>query len=261
MDNNKRKIAVVNFESTQDVMTNIDNIEKWLKKLVARGVDFVLFPELCITSYINSFSIHRSWDAIKFEAITKLNMISLNNPIMFSVGFPHDSHISQAIWSNGQMIGLHNKTKLGPSEKANFKCASGIDVTNIAGKFIGTSICYESHYPEISATYEDQGAHLLCFPFASPRETPDEKLDRFKIILRARAYDNTCFACACNSVGTYGDGKRYAGVALIVGPKGEIIAETSGYEEAFIEAEIDLDNIDRIKTSSMGYFRAKENFR
>lgn len=261
MDNNKRKIAVVNFESTQDVMTNIDNIEKWLKKLVERKIDFVLFPELCLTSYINSFSIHRSWDAVKLEAIERLNKISQSNPIMFSLGFPHDSYISQAIWSNGQMIGLHNKTKLGPSERENFKCARDIDVTNINGKFIGTSICYESHYPEISAKYEDQGAHLLCFPFASPRETPEEKLDRFKMIIRARAYDNTCFACACNSVGSYGDGERYAGVALIVGPKGEIIAETSGYDEDFIEAEIDLGTIDKIRTSSMGYFRAKENFR
>lgn len=261
MDKNKRKIAVVNFKSTQNVMANIDNIETWLKKLVDRNIDFVLFPELCITSYINSFSIHRKWDEVKMEAITRLNKISKDNPIMFSLGFPHDSYITQAIWSNGQIIGMHNKTKLAPSEKANFKHADDIDVTNIEGRFIGTSICYESHYPEISAKYEDQGAHLLCFPFASPRETPKEKLERFKIILRARAYDNTCYACACNAVGEYDDKEKYAGAALIVGPKGEIIAETCGYEEDFVEAEIDLSVLDKIKSSSLGYFRAKENFR
>jgi len=261
MDNNKRKIAVVNFESSQDVMANIANVERWLKKLVERNIDFVLFPELCITSYINSFSIHHLWDEIKVQAIMQLNKISSENPIMFSVGFPHDSHISQAIWNNGQMIGLHNKTKLGPSEKGSFKCADELHITNIQGKFIGTSICYESHYPEISSKYEDQGAHLLCFPYASPRETPEDKIERFKMIIRARAYDNTCYACCCNSVGEYGDGQKYAGAALIVGPKGEVIAETCGYEEDFIEAEIDLGEIDRIKSSAMGYFRAKENFR
>ena len=101
----------------------------------------------------------------------------------------------------------------------------------------------------------------MCFPFASPRETPDEKLDRFKMILRSRAYDNTCYACCCNAVGNYGDGQRYVGVALIVDPRGNVIAEACGYEEDFIEAEIDLGEIDRIKSSSMGYFRAKENFR
>jgi N-carbamoylputrescine amidase len=159
------------------------------------------------------------------------------------------------------MIGMHNKTKLGPSERANFKCANSLDVTNIDGKFMGTSICYESHYPEISSRYEDQGAHLLCFPFASPRETPEEKMERFKMIIRARAYDNSCFACACNAVGEYADGEKYAGVALIVGPKGEIIAETCAYDEDFIEAELDMSVIDNIRASSMGYFRAKENFR
>lgn len=261
MLNNKRKIAAVNFKSTNDIMENISNIERWLKILVEKEIDFVLFPELCITSYINSFSIHHVWDEIKQEAILQLNKISRENPIMFSVGFPNDSHISQAIWSEGQMIGLHNKTKLGPSERENFKYDDSLHVTNIKGNYIGTSICYESHYPEISAVYEDQGAELLCFPFASPRETLEEKSDRFKMIVCARAYDNTCYACACNCVGEYGEANKYAGVALIVDPKGHIMAETKGYEEAYVEAEIDLEAIRKIKSSAMGYFRAKENFR
>jgi len=262
MINNKIKIAAVNFKSSQDIFENINHLEEFLDILTKENVHFVLFPELSISSYCNNFSIHRKWDECKGEAIRKLNEISKKYDIIFSVGFPHDSHISQAVWYRGNMQALHHKTKLGPSEKANFKWGRDIHISNIEGFKFGTSICYESHFPEISAKYEEQGASLLCFPFASPRESLEEKDDRFKMILRARAYDNSCFAICCNSIGEYGSNKdKYAGVALIIDPKGKILAETKSYEETYIIAEMDLDIIENIKKSNMGYFRSEDNFR
>lgn len=259
MNNRKKKIALVNFESTSSIKANIAYMDKWLNHAVKMGADFVLFPELNVSSYINDPKLHEIWAEKGEEALRELEEISAKHDIVFSAGLPVDGHISQGVWYNGKMVGLHHKIKLGPSEKGNHKAGDKIEAVEADGMKLGINICYEGHFPEISAEYESQGADLLCFPYASPRETPQEKLDRFKIILRARAYDNSCFACACNSIGEYGDGKKFAGVALVVGPKGEVIAECCGYSEAYLEAEIDFAELDRIRESNMGYFRSKEN--
>lgn len=256
------KLAAVNFKSSSNILENINHLEEFLEILSQKNVDFVLFPELSISSYCNNFSIHREWDNYKNEAIIKLNEISKKYDIIFSVGLPFDSHISQAIWYKGSMQAIHHKIKLGPTEKQNFKSGRDLHISNVDGMKLGTSICYESHFPEISAKYEEQGASLLCFPFASPRETLEEKYDRFKMILRARAYDNSCFAICCNSIGEYGSNKdKYAGIALIIDPKGKIIAEAQSYDETYIIADIDLKIIENIKESNMGYFRSENNFR
>ncbi len=260
MKSRKKKIALVNIESVDSVMTNVAYIDNWLSFFSKRNVDFVLFPELNITSYNNSSDLHDKWMEEKDRALKALENISMKYDMSFSAGLPMDGHISQGVWFGGKLVGIHNKTKLGPSEKVIHEIGNSIENIPVNGLNLGINICYEGHFPEISAEYERQGSDLLCFPFASPRETPEEKLERFKIILRARAYDNSCFACACNSIGEYGEGKKYAGVALIVGPKGEVIAESCGYEQDYIEAELDFSQLDMIRESNMGYFRSKFNF-
>lgn len=260
METRKKKIAVVNFESVDSIVANISYIENWLSFFSKRGVDFILFPELNITSYKNSPELHDLWKNEKDDALKALSDVSEKYDIVFSAGLPLDGYISQGVWYNGELVGVHHKTKLGPSEKGNHKIGESVENISVNGLNLGVNICYEGHFPEISSEYENKGSELLCFPYASPRETPEEKLERFKIILRARAYDNSCFACACNSIGKYGDGKKYAGVALIVGPKGEVIAEYCGYEQGYVEAELDFSELDRIRNSKMGYFRSKDNF-
>lgn len=256
----KKKIALVTFESVDSIQTNISNLGNWLHFFSKRDVDFILFPELNITSYINSQELHDLWEKEEKSTLQALSEVSSKYGIVFSAGIPLDGYITQGVWYNGKLVGTHYKTKLGPTEKGNHKKGNSIENISINNFNLGINICYEGHFPEISSEYESKGSELLCFPYASPRETPDEKLERLKIILRARAYDNSCFACACNCTGEYGEGKKYAGVALVVGPRGEIIAETSSYNQGYVEAELDFSELNRIRSSKMGYFRSKDNF-
>lgn len=251
------KIAAVSMESrVLDSSYNIDRTEWWIDKLSKRDINYILFPELSITGYLNNNEIDLYWKKERQIVINRLLKISAKNScIAFSVGYPDQGYISQVTFLNGDIISKHNKTILGPSEINNFKAGEDLKASIVDTLKIGTQICFESHFPELSSYYEQQDCNLLAFPFASPREKLKEKQQRLQMMIRARAYDNSTFAIGCNATGKYGDNKRYSGVAFIVDPKGNIIAETASYNETYVEADIDLEHRDNIKSSKMGYFR------
>ena len=45
--------------------------------------------------------------------------------------------------------------------------------------------------------------------------------------LPARAFDNGVFIVACNQTGTNGGGLSFPGVAMVIGPNGRVLAETT----------------------------------
>jgi predicted amidohydrolase len=70
----------------------------------------------------------------------------------------------------------------------------------------------------------------------------------------ARGYDNTVFIVSVNQAGDNGAGLTFAGVALISGVKGEILAEGGGYEDQIITADLMKNDLEAVKEGRMGYF-------
>jgi predicted amidohydrolase len=76
----------------------------------------------------------------------------------------------------------------------------------------------------------------------------------------ARAYDNSCYLAACNAVGTGAQGQSFAGVALIISPKGKVLVESVGWEEGVAVARLPGAEIERLRRTTMGYFLAHRRF-
>ncbi len=257
------KIAAIHSKSTDILSENLQEIERYLATLDKQGVDFALFPEMSLCGYCNNReTLHSTKENIE-RAYEKLIEISKNYSLAFAIGKPQyqneNIYISQIIIEGGAVLGTHQKTHLGPTEKKTFAQANEVNIFNVKDDTMGIQLCYESHYPNISSMQAAKGANFLCFAFASPRENPDIKLERIKMYLRARAYDNSCFVIACNSTGTYGDNKKYAGVALIISPKGEVLAESKGYESGYTIFDCEKSSVERIKNSKMGHFNRYKN--
>ena len=62
-------------------------------------------------------------------------------------------------------------------------------------------------------------------------------------LLKARALENQCFVAGVNRIGTDGTGIKYCGDSMILGPKGEIIAEGKQDPESIITGEISIDEL------------------
>ncbi|MBW2619551.1 MAG: nitrilase, partial [Deltaproteobacteria bacterium] len=101
------------------------------------------------------------------------------------------------------------------------------------------------------------GVEVIVVPHASPgAEGPEEKKNRWLRYLPARAYDNTAFLIACNPVGDNGQGLTFSGVALILGPKGEVLDAYAGSKPGLAVARLEAAGLKRIRSSKMGFFRA-----
>ncbi len=237
---------------------NIENIEKYLKLFEQNKVSYALFPEMSVSGYFNSEEELREYKK-QYEGLMK-SMFSLSEKysFYFAVGMPvrHNNkwYIAQVIFNDGNIVGQHFKTHLSENEKRVFFEGNDLNTFDINECKTGFQICLESHFPELSSILQQKEAQIISVPFASPRETPEEKLKRIGAMLQTRAYDNCSFIMACNTCGTSKNGKPYAGFSLIISPRGKIITSKKGYQQGYCIAEIDLNELSQIKNSKMGYF-------
>jgi len=72
--------------------------------------------------------------------------------------------------------------------------------------------------------------------------------------MTARAYDNAVFLAACNLIGEDGTGHSFCGGALVIDPRGNIVAEAFNNREELLVVDLDpavLNTIRRRESRSM----------
>lgn len=260
------KIAAVASESSIcNIKQNLETTISWIEKLNKQGADFILFPELNLSGYTKKSTILNDVLKQKDAIFNKLISISEKSSAAFAIGFPEKSEdkyfISHFLFHNGKLVGVHQKTHLGSSEKEVFVEGNEINVFQVGKLKIGIQLCFETHYPEISYAQAKQGANVLALAFASPRENSKVKLERFKRYLPARAYDNNCFVVACNlqqKSKLQNSERNFPGLSLILAPKGKVLQQTISEEKGFVVVDVDLAEIERIKQSRMAHFNKEK---
>ncbi|RKE00050.1 nitrilase-related carbon-nitrogen hydrolase [Marinifilum flexuosum] len=243
-----------------DVGFNLSTTMEWIKSFDEQGVNFILFPELNLSGYIRDIEILKTVLNEEEQVFTSLLEISKSTNLAFAVGFPEQEgeryFITHFVFEGGKVVGKHRKTHVSISEKEVYSEGDEINVFPVKDMRIGIQICYETHFPEISAIQAQKGANVLAMAFASPKETCQDKIERFKRYIPARAYDNACFAMICNQVTTNDRGTVFPCASLIIDPKGKVMSESFVEENEFAVAEIDISEINRIKESKMAFFNA-----
>ncbi|RKP28390.1 carbon-nitrogen hydrolase [Metschnikowia bicuspidata] len=143
---------------------------------------------------------------------------------------------------------------------------------------VGLAICYDIRFPEFASSLRQKGVDIITYPSAFTTKTGEA---HWKELGRARAIDTQCYvvmAAQCGEHDTIGDltlqkkseilnrKKRESyGLALIIGPWGEVLAEASNYHDRapvdddgdyyeIIVADIDRKHLDKIRTE-MPVFR------
>jgi len=107
---------------------------------------------------------------------------------------------------------------------------------------LGLSICYDLRFPELYRTLAYAGAEILVCPAAWPYP----RYDHWITLNKARAVENLCYMVSVNQCDQVTLSRTNVGQSMIVNPWGEIIA-SAGSKEGVLMAEIDLDEIERIR--------------
>ena len=249
--------AYINTEAG-NISANLRETLCLLREIEKERIHFVLFPELSLSGYIHSTQEIAEIESHKKIAFSALSDFSKNSELAFAIGFPefqdHKIYIAHYLFSKGVIIGSHRKSHLGPTEKEHYQEGDELPVFQIKQMTIGIQLCFETHFPEISYAQAKQGAHILAMAFASPKENGIEKSERFKRFLCARAYDNSCYVLACNLAGKTTRGTTLSGLAMIIDPKGEVLAETTTSGSGYCVANFEPDRIEKIHHSKMAWF-------
>lgn len=251
---------------SRDIEFNFFYIAKLFLREQSKSKKKILavFPELSLTGYLKDrdwFLEKRVFIEKKTNELARLTAGKSENILVFgapSFGRKGELRISQFVCASGKIIGRHDKIVLSSSEKETFTPGSIYpQVIDAKGVKIGIMICYETHFPDLAFELARKGAQIILAPFASPMETASQKLARFLRYLPARAYDNSCFLGACNLVWELSKGKFSPGTALILDPKGRVLARSATKGESVCRAEIDFGLIDEIKKNCDAYFIAR----
>jgi len=254
------KIAAVCMQSIPgEVDNNLDRIEVMAREASANRADFVCFPELSVTGYIQE-SPGRVYGHEDMETIVdRLVRIARDTRIVLMAGLIEvvnegNPYIAQIIAGPQGLIGSYRKTHLGPTETTIYRPGQKIDVFRAGKTTFGVQLCYEGHFPEISTQMALMGADIVFIPHASPRGKPEEKLRSWKRHLPARAFDNGLFVIACNQVGGTAGGLSFPGVAVIFGPDGRLSAHYVGERENILYAQLRDEILQDVRKHRMRYF-------
>jgi predicted amidohydrolase len=95
----------------------------------------------------------------------------------------------------------------------------------LADTRIGLSVCYDLRFPELYRRLAQAGAEVLLVI----ANWPVAREAHWVTLLQARAIENQCFVAGCNRVGR-DPRNTYGGRSLIVGPRGEILADGAAWE-------------------------------
>ena len=256
---------------------NLAEIECWSHKASDQGAELALFPELAIHGH---WMAPECWSAAEAvpggPSVQRLEQIAVEYRLYLSVGI---SEKEQDVVYNCEVligpegyIGKSRKIHMSEDEGLMFVGGAAMPVFDIGKCKVGTVICYDAMFPEVTRTLALNGAEVFLMPSAGRcgpwnQQTEASVANRAKELLswyRMRALENAAFAVITNQAGKAGTVEFYrddyrrqpyhGGGSMIFAPDGKLLAESKAEEIAAEMIVTELSHEDFVKA------RANTNF-
>jgi predicted amidohydrolase len=118
---------------------------------------------------------------------------------------------------------------------------------------VGFAICYDAWFPELTRHLAWMGADLVLNPVQTT--TPDRAQEL--VLARANAIVNQVFVASVNVAGPFGVGR-----SVVVGPEGDVLAESPDAGPDTLALTLDLDEVaETRRRGTAGVNRMWEQFR
>jgi len=254
-----RIAVVISHSPVLESRQNLDEMARWIKAAGEKGAALICFPEMNITGYSVDRDIKDAAEPIPGPATRKLLDWAGSENIIVLAGIAEKDKKGRIFASHlvampDGWTGVYRKLHIAPPERAVFSPGGDIPLFEAQGVKFGIQLCYDAHFPQLSTHMAVRGADIIFLPHASPRGTPEEKYRSWMRHLPARAYDNGLFVVACNQVGENGKGLCFPGIALIIGPSGNIQKKDLSGKEGMIVADLTANDIKAVRENKMRFF-------
>ncbi|OGU08091.1 MAG: carbon-nitrogen hydrolase [Geobacteraceae bacterium GWC2_58_44] len=232
------RAAAVQFTiALGDIDANLAHVTQTLRLLALEGVELAVLPEMwsCGFAYRELNSLARRTP----ELVARLSELSreLSMVIVGSLPEAHGDKVFNTAYllDRGTLAGSYRKLHLFSlmGEDRSLDSGDSILVAQTSVGKIGVMICYDIRFPELARRLALEGAEIIVVP----GEWPKPREEHWRTLLKARAIENQLFVVAANCCGVVGK-LDFFGQSLIIGPKGEILAE-GGYQSCTPSAQLD----------------------
>ncbi|MDH4223830.1 MAG: NAD+ synthase [candidate division Zixibacteria bacterium] len=248
-----------------DLEGNTRKIIHYMDKARKMGVELVCFPELSITGYPpEDLLLKPQFIEDNLKALKKI--IPKTGGLTAVVGFVDKNgeiYNAAAIIHNKKLVDIYHKSNL-PNygvfdEYRYFQPAENFSVYQLGNLVFGVNICEDIWYPEGPAKSQALigEAHLIVNINASPYHIG--KWKERENMLSNRAGDNRVFLLYNNMIGGQ-DELVFDGMGMVFNPQGKIIVRGKQFEEDFILADLDIEEVFRARLHDPKWRREKEKY-
>jgi predicted amidohydrolase len=242
-----------------EIRKNLDAHLETIDKARRSRARLVVFPELSLTGYtLMDLVPDVALDPARHPLFQKL--VAASRTIDVVLGFVEEAgkgifYNAAAYLSRGRILHVHRKVFLptaGMFEEGKF-FARGKTIRTFATTFgkAGLLICRDFQHYGASYLHLAGGADLIVVISAAPGRGLGPRGSfgssrMWELMGEAISFFSTAFVVYCNRVGIE-DGKAFAGGSFIFGPSGRRLVKAPETEEAFILADLPLDEIRAVR--------------
>ncbi|MDL1968061.1 MAG: nitrilase [Deltaproteobacteria bacterium] len=254
-----RIAAVISHSPVNKIRHNLDQMVRLAGEAKKKGASIICYPEMNITGYSTREDIIDAAEPVPGPITREIVKLAESELIVILAGIAEkDSKgrifASHLVIKPHEPLSVYRKLHISPPERTIFTPGNKIPLFESHGVKFGIQLCYDAHFPELSTYMAINGADIIFIPHASPRGTPDEKFRSWMRHLPARAYDNGLFVIACNQTGDNGKGLGFPGIAMIIGPSGEVLSKNLNGKQGMLIYDLKMDELNRVRNHRMRFF-------
>jgi len=266
------RLAVAQFRPGKgDYAENLGRIGEIFASFAGRKdpPDLVVFPEAAMTGYLLEGGVRdlAVTAGTLFEDLQAQHAKAGSPPLDLAIGFYerwHGALYNSSLYATlggreARIVHVHRKVFLptyGVFDEERFT-EPGLELRAFDTRLGRTAVLVcEDAWHSISGTIAAlQGAELVLIHSASPargmqplEETVSRpaNVSRWERISRAISEEHAVWVATCQLVGFEG-GKGFAGGSVVISPRGDVVARAPLWEEALLEAVVDLDEVGRAR--------------
>lgn len=254
--------AAIQMTSKPDVAANLREAEDLIELAVHQGAELVGLPENFAFLGEETDKLAQASEIASKTAIFLKTMAQRFQVTILGGGFPlpvtdnPDKAYNSALLvaPDGSELSRYNKVHLFDvnlpdgntyQESSTVMAGEKLPCVYNSEKLgnIGLSICYDVRFPELYRHLTAQGAEILFIPAAFTAYTGK---DHWRVLLQARAIENTCYVIAPAQTGNHYERRCTHGHAMIVDPWGMILAD-AGEKPGVAIAEINPERLQQVR--------------